>query len=193
MDEAFVDKKEVKKEEEKKEDKKKPKFVRLFNEDQIEVKCLTLEDLEETVKVLKKCSFEVTENEVRKIVSYGMSYGCYVDRMIIGVGLSWPTAFDPERMIFVGDAYNALYMEEPAVMLMYEGRDIRRLLVNERERAALALNYKYAVAFLLDDVPKGSVESYITEAGSQLERIYLSENYMFLRTDKGVLAVKQLK
>ena len=53
-------------------------------------------------------------------------------------------------------------------------------------------NYNYTIAYLYEDIPKGSVVEYIKEAGSQLEKLYLSEDYEFFRTERGVLAVKRL-
>ncbi|MEM2909226.1 MAG: hypothetical protein QW590_02345 [Candidatus Bilamarchaeaceae archaeon] len=197
MEEIFAKKEEgqavVEEKKEKKEKvEKKPKFLHILDQDQVEIKILNEGDVEDAVKVLKQCSFEVTDNEVRKIISYGMSFGCYVNRVLIGVGLGWPTSYDAEKRRFVGESYNAIYLEEPAVLLMYEGRGIRRILVRERENAALARNYRYTVAFISDDVPEGSITDYIKESGTQMEKLYLSENYEFFRTERGVLAVKRV-
>ena len=38
----------------------------------------------------------------------------------------------------------------------------------------------------------GSVTDYITEAGSALEKLYLSEDYEFFRTERGILAFKKI-
>ena len=195
MEEAYakkVDTKETKKEEAKEVEVKKPKFVRLFDEDQLEVKLLTSEDVEDCVKIMKKCSFDVTAEELVKIINYGMSVGCYVDRMLIGVGLGWPASYDSERKMLMGDAPNALYLEDPAVLLMYEGRGIRQILVRERQNAAAERKFRYALAYLSEDMPHSSIEDYIKETGSQLEKVYLAEGYEFIPTQKGVLALKRL-
>ncbi len=197
MEEVFAKKKEDKqvKEEQKPEaveEKKKAKFVHLLDEDQVEIKCLDEEDAEDALKIMQRCSFEVTEEEVEKVISYGTSFGCYVNRMLIGVGLGWPASYDNERKIIIGGGYNAVYLEEPAVLLMYEGRGIRRILLRARERAATSSKYKYTIAYLSEDIPKGNVVDYIKEGGTQLEKLYLSEDYEFFRTSKGVLAVKRL-
>ncbi len=192
MDQGFaVDTKKEKKKEEPKEEKKK-EFIHLLDEDQVEVKKLDREDLEDVVKIMRKCAFDVTEVEVGKIIDYGMSFGCYVNRMLIGVGLGWPTSYDPEKRVIVAGEYNALYIEDPAVLLMYEGRGIRSILLKQRELAAQTANYDYTIAYLSEDIPKGSVVDYIKEAGSQLEKLYLSEEYEFFRTERGVLAVKRM-
>ena len=194
MEEAFAEKKEEVKKEEKAEpeEKKKAKFVHLLDEDQVEIKCLDEEDVKDSLKIMLRCSFEVTEEEVNKVVSYGTSFGCYVNRMLIGVGLGWPATYDHEKKILIGGAPNTLYLEEPAVLLMYEGRGIRRILLKARERSAISSNYKYTIAYLSEDIPKGNVVDYIKEGGTQLEKLYLSEDYEFFRTSKGVLAVKRL-
>lgn len=184
----------VKKEEEeiKKEEPKK-KFLHLLDEDQVEVKRLVKGDSEEIVKVMRKCAFDVTEAEVKSIIEYGTSYGAYVNRMLIGVGLAWPADYDPEqRVVRGGEETNALYQEDPAVLLAYEGRGVRRILLRQREEEARTKTKEYSIAYLYEDLPKGSIVDFIKEAGSQLEKLYLSEDYEFFKTDKGVLAVKKL-
>ncbi|NYZ77706.1 hypothetical protein H0O02_05340 [Candidatus Micrarchaeota archaeon] len=176
----------------KEKEEKKKGFFHLLDEDQVEVKRLTTEDIEDIVKIMRKCSFDVTDKEVGTIIEYNMSFGCYVNRMLIGVGLGWPASYDAEKKAITGMDYNAIYLEDPAVLLIYEGRGIRRILLKEREKEALARNYSYALVYLSEDVPKGSVMEYIKETGSQLEKLYLSENYEFFRTERGVLSVKRL-
>lgn len=196
MDEKFAIKPDEKEQKEEKEEEKKEKplkFVRLFDEDQIEIKLLGSDDVEPAVAVMKKCAFEVTKEEVFKIIFYGLSYGCYDNRMLIAVGLSWPTTYDPERKTLVSsEKNNALYLEEPAVLLMYEGRGLRKILVEEREKLAKARGLKYVVSLLEKDTPRISIEDYIKESGSQLEKIYLERGYKFIPTEYGVLAVKKV-
>lgn len=170
----------------------KKEFIHLLDEEQVEVKRLDAEDLEECVKVMRRCAFDVTETEVGSIVAYNKSFGATVNRMIVGVGLAWPAKFDFEKKKITSGEPNALYLEDPAVLLAYEGRGVRRILLAEREKEALAQHLGYAIAYLYEDVPKGNVAEYILEAGSQLEKLYLSENYEFIRTDRGILAFKKL-
>jgi hypothetical protein len=196
MEQGFAKKVDTKKEkkavEPKEKEEKKKEFIHLLDEDQVEVKKLNDEDLEDVVKIMRKCAFDVTEVEVKKIIDYGLSFGCYVNRMLIGVGLGWPARYDPEGRAIVSGDYNSIYLEDPAVLLMYEGRGIRRILLKQRETAGQGANYRYAIAYLSEDVPKGSVVDYIKEAGSQLEKLYLTEDYEFFRTERGVLAVKRM-
>jgi hypothetical protein len=170
----------------------KKRFVHLLDEDEIEVKALDDEDLEDCVKVMRKCAFDVTEVEVGNIITYKKSYGATVNRMIIGVGLAWPAKLDLDNKKITGGEPNAVYLEDPAVLLAYEGRGVRRILLKQREKGALEAGLKYAIGYLYEDIPKGDIASYITEAGSTLEKLYLSENYEFYRTDKGILAFKRL-
>ncbi len=174
------------------EEEPKKKFVHLLDEEEVEVKKLKYEDIEETVNVMRKCAFDVTETEVENIVVYESSFGATVNRMVVGVGLAWPARLDSERMQIIGGQPNAIYLEDPAVLLAYEGRGIRRILVREREKEGQRKGFKYAIAYLYEDIPKGSIEDYIMEAGSQLEKLYLSEGYNFKRTERGILAIKRI-
>jgi len=170
----------------------KPKFIHLLDEEQVEVTRLTEEDIPECVKVMRKCAFDVTEAEVKNIVDYERSYGAAVNRMIVGVGLAWPANLDTKGMVITSGEPNALYLEDPAVLLAYEGRGIRRILLKEREKEAKESGLKYVMGYLYEDLPKGDIAEHIKEAGSQLEKLYLSEEYEFHRTERGILAFKRI-
>lgn len=184
-------KQETKKDANEKEENK-IKFLNLLDEEEIEIQRLTDEDVDECVKVMRKCAFDVTEAEVKSIIDYGRSFGATVNRMIIGVGLAWPAKLDIESKTITGGEANALYMEDPAVLLAYEGRGVRRILLKEREKEVVEQKLQYGIGYLYEDIPKGSIADYITEAGNQLEKLYLSEGYTFFRTEKGILAFKKL-
>jgi len=182
------------KQEEKKKESESPKmrFINLLDEEEVEMKRLGEEDLEDCVKVMRKCAFDVTEVEVGNIIAYGKSFGATVNRMLVGVGLAWPAKLDiDERRITSGEP-NALYMEDPAVLLAYEGRGVRRILLKEREKEVMTSGLRYSIGYLYEDIPSGDIASYITEAGSALEKLYLSEDYNFFRTERGILAFKKL-
>jgi hypothetical protein len=170
----------------------KKRFVHLLDEEQVEVKRLDMEDVEDCVKVMRKCAFDVTEVEVRNIIAYGKSFAATVNRMIVGVGLAWPAHLDSDTKKIMAGEPNALYLEDPAVLLAYEGRGIRRILLAEREKEAVDSGLRYTMGFLYEDMPTDDIAHYITEAGSALEKLYLSENYEFYRTDKGILATKKV-
>ncbi len=173
-------------------EKPKPRFSHLLDEDNVEIKKLTLEDIEECVKVMRKCAFDVTAKELESIIVFNLSYAATVNRMIVGIGLSWPAKLDFENKKIIGGEPNALYMEDPAVLLSYEGRGVRRILVKEREKGAAEAGMKYTIAYLSEDLPKGDISEYLTESGSQLEKLYLSENYEFVKTDRGILTYKKV-
>lgn len=179
---------------EKKQDVEAPKkkFVHLLDEEEVEVKRLGSDDIEDCVKVMRKCAFDVTEVEVGNIIAYGKSFGATVNRMLVGVGLAWPAKLDLESKRITSGEPNALYMEDPAVLLAYEGRGVRRILLSEREKETIDSKLKYSIGYLYEDIPSGDIASYITEAGSTLEKLYLSENYEFFRTEKGILAFKKV-
>ncbi|VVC04868.1 Uncharacterised protein [Candidatus Bilamarchaeum dharawalense] len=170
----------------------KKKFIHLLSEDEVEVKRLTMEDVEECVKVMRKCAFDVTEAEVGNIIKYGKSFGATVNRMVVGVGLSWPAYLDIRDMKITNNQPNSLYVEDPAVLLAYEGRGVRRILLKEREKEAQYSQYDYVMSYLYEDIPKENISDYIIEAGNQLEKLYLSESYEFARTEKGIMAYKRL-
>jgi hypothetical protein len=173
-------------------DAPKRKFIHLLDEEEVEVKRLDSEDIEDCVKVMRKCAFDVTEVEVGNIIAYGKSFGATVNRMLVGVGLAWPARLDLESKKITSGEANALYMEDPAVLLAYEGRGVRRILLKEREKEAVDSKLKYTIGYLYEDIPKGDIAGYITEAGSALEKLYLSEAYEFFRTEKGILAFKKV-
>ncbi len=180
------------KKEEKQKSEEKKRFVKTQATDQVEVKLLGESDLGETVKIMRKCAFDVTESEVLVILKHNLSYGAYVDRMIVGVSLGWPAFFDEEKLAIIAKEANAIYNEDPAVLISYEGRGIRRILLKKKEEVAKEAGLSYSIAYLYEDLPNGEVSQYIREAGSQLEKLYLSEEYVFHKTKKGVLAVKKL-
>lgn len=179
---------------EKKEQKEaeKPKFMHLLDEDEVEIKRLDLDDVEECVKVMRKCAFDVTDAEVSNIIRYDKSFGATVNRMIIGVGLAWPAKLDIQSKLITSGTPNALYQEDPAVLLGYEGRGIRRILLKEREGESKRSGFRYSIGYLYEDIPKGDIADYIREGGGQLEKLYLSEGYDFFRTEKGILAFKKI-
>lgn len=185
---------EATKQEEKKKAIEAPKkeFVHLLDEEEVEVKLLTLEDVEDCVRVMRRCAFDVTDVEVKSIIAFNQSYGATVNRMIVGVGLAWPAKINPKTKKISGGESNALYLEDPAILLAYEGKGIRRILLKEREKSATSAGLEYSIAYLYEDIPKGSISDYLSEAGNQLEKLFLSENYEFHRTPNGVLAFKKL-
>ncbi len=180
-------KKEVKKQAE------KPRFVYKWEHENIEIKRLDSEDVEESTKVMRKCSFDVTESELQEIIRFGMSFGATVNRMIVGVGLAWPARFDEKAVDVVGGQANALFLEDPAVLLSFEGRGIRRMLIREREEEAKRRGYSFVVSYLEEDIPSEDIGEYIKEAGTKLEMIYWDEGYKFARTPKGILVFKKVK
>ena len=182
----------VKEKENKEIEARKAKFVHTLETEEVEIKRLDSEDVEECTKVMKRCGFEVEEPEVANIVIFGNSFAATVDRLIVGIGLSWSAHLDLATKTMTADKPNALYMEDSAVLLAYEGRGIRRILVQEREKEAKLRGFIYSMAFLSEDAPKEHVAEYISEAGNAMEKLYLSEGYEFYRTEQGILAVKRL-
>lgn len=86
--------------EEKKEEKASPKMrVRSpIDMEEAEIKRLKPEDTEEVTVIMRKCLFSVTDDEVREVLKRNMSYGAYVGRMLVAVGLAWGTAYNPSNL-----------------------------------------------------------------------------------------------
>ncbi len=183
-------KQEVKKEEPKKEEKKKIPELRTLNSEIVEIKKLYLDDLEETVKLLTINGFEVTDKEVEHILRAGLSFGAYVGRQLVGLGLAWIACFDMKKTILVDGDPNSIYLEDVVLSLAYEGRDIRNMLLKAREEEAKNRNLLYSIAHVSEDLPLGGLEDYIRERGKKQTKLYLLEQYEFFDTKNGLLAVK---
>ncbi len=158
----------------------------------VEIKKLDSGDVDEVYMVMRKTLWESSREQVTEVIKEGMSYGAYVERMLVGAGLAWPAHYDEKKEKIAKGEPNAIYMEDVALLLAYEGRGIRKILVEEREKAGKSAGFRYAVAFISPDWPKGSLEDMIKERGNRIERAYLAEGYKFLRTKDGILAVKAL-
>ncbi|MCP4648022.1 MAG: hypothetical protein GY852_09875, partial [bacterium] len=127
-----------------KQDKKK-KFHSPTDVENVEVKKLDVDDVEEASTVMRKCLFTVTDDEVGGILEKEMSYGGFVDRILVAVALSWGVRFNPESWEFEEGEDNAVFLEDDAILLAYEGRGIRELLIEKREEEGEAMGFKYAV------------------------------------------------
>ncbi len=189
MGEAF---KVVQKEEKKPVHEIKKEIFTLLDEDEVEIKRLSMDDIEECVKVMRKCTFDVTASDLSVVIKYGVSFGAYVNRMMVGAGLAWLACFDFESKQIVQGTPNALYLEDPAVLIAYEGRGVRKSLILEREKEAKSQNLTYLFAYLTDPPKKENIEGYIKEASSSLESMYYSLGFQFLGTPKGLIAFKKL-
>jgi predicted N-acetyltransferase YhbS len=160
-----------------------------------EIKRLDEEDLDEVVKLMRSVLFEIGTKEVRQIkdiIAEGHSYGAYVERFIVGVGLAWPVFFDrTEKTFDTSQDANALYMEETAVLNEYQGKGIIEMLIEEREREAKRSGLEYAVG-LCGSLPEGDIRANIESGGSLMQKKYLLLNYRFARTESGLVAFKRV-
>ncbi|MBN2478550.1 GNAT family N-acetyltransferase [Candidatus Micrarchaeota archaeon] len=179
------------KKEKKDEEKKKLPVLRTLQDEQIEIKKLNSEeDVENAFKLLKKSGFEVTKKEIEQIVKEGVSFGAYVSRILIAVGLGWKAYLNPKKVSISDGEPNAVYLEDVVVSLQYEGRGIRSMLIKAREKEALANKFLYSMAYISGDLPEGGIEDYIKERGGKLAKEYLLRGYEFHKTKDGTLAVK---
>lgn len=180
-------------EEEGPQEQKKKKFHSQIDMEEVEVKLLGREDLEEAGKVMRKCLFSVSDEEIRKILDKGMSYGAFVDRMLVAVALSWGVLFNPEIRDFENGAENAIFLEDDAILLSYEGKGIRELLIAKREDAGRVRAFPYAVAITSQSNPHDeNVGDAVKQRGNKTEKALMKKGYKFFKTRNGVIAYRNL-
>ncbi len=171
----------------------KPKKLELLSDfENVEIKKLMLADLDEVFVIMRKTLWESTKEQVADVLKAGMSYGAYVERMLVGAGLAWPAYYDEKRERIAKGESNAVYLEDVALLLAYEGRGIRKILVEEREKEGKTNGLSYAVSYINPDWPAGTLEDLIKERGNRMEKTYFMRGYEFKRGKDGVLAVKKL-
>lgn len=181
------------------EKRKEPEALRLKKMDlisdleNVEIKKLTMAELDEVHMIMRKTLWEASKQQIIDVLKAGMSYGAYVERMLAGAGLAWSAHYDEKKEKLVpGAEPNAIYLEDVALLLSYEGRGIRTMLVHEREKFGRAAGFQYAIAYISPDWPRGSLEDMILERGNRIEKTYQTEGYHFVRSKDGILAVKRL-
>lgn len=180
------------------EEKKEPEAMKLKKLDllsdieNVEIKKLEIADVDDVYLIMRKTLWEASKEQVADVIKANMSYGAYVERMLVGAGLAWTAHYNEKKECMAKGEPNALYLEDVALLLAYEGRGIRRILVEEREKEARNNGFQYVLAYISPDWQKGSLEDMIRERGNRIERAYLSQGYRFIRTKDGILAVKKL-
>lgn len=179
-------------------DNKEPEYQKIRKMDllagveEVEIGKLEPEDADEVHKVMRKALWECAKEEVLGVINYGMSYGAYVERMLVGAGLAWAVHYDEARGEISSGEPNAVFMEDVALLLAYEGKGIRKMLIEEREKEGKSRGFTYAIAYISPDWNEGDIGAQIMETGNRMERAYLSCGYSFKRAKNGVLAVKRL-
>lgn len=168
------------------------KMELLSDMEHVEIKKLAPADLDNVYALMRKTLWESTKEQIADVIKEGMSYGAYVERMLVGAGLGWPAYYDEKNKEIGKGGPNAIFMEDIALLLSYEGRGIMKMLVEEREKEAKEKGISYAVGFISPDWPKGNLGDMIKERGNRIEKIYLDAGYEFFRTKDGILAVKRL-
>lgn len=160
--------------------------------EEAEIKRLTPEDSEEVTNIMRKCLFAVTEDEVREVLKRNMSYGAYVGRMLVAVGLAWGTAYNPSNLQLETGYTNAIFLEDDAVLLPYEGKGLRELLVDHREMEGRAHEFQFAVTLTTPLNPDGNLDEIVAQRGTKTEKVLMKAGYRFYKTQAGVIAVKQI-
>lgn len=172
---------------------KKKKFHAPTDVEQVEVKKLDVDDVEEAAKVMRKCLFTVTDEEIGGIIKKNMSYGGFVDRILIAVALSWGVTFNPESWEFEEGEENAVFLEDDAILLAYEGKGTRELLIEKREEEGKERDFRYAVAITSQINPDDAkIKEVVQQRGNKTEKALLKRGYRFSKTKNGVVAYKEL-
>ncbi len=174
-------------------EQKKRRFHSPVDMEEAEIKLLAREDVEEAGKVMRKCLFSVTDKEIEAIIAKGMSYGAFVDRMLVAVALSWAVRFNPDTKDFEQGEDNAVFLEDDAILLTYEGKGIRELLIEKREEEGGAHRLGYSVAITSQAHPQGeNVSEVVRQRGNKTEKALLKKEYKFFKTKNGVIAYRNL-
>ena len=162
--------------------------------EEVEVKLLSVSDFDAVYPVLQKCLFAAEPDEVKEALSKNLSFGAYVDRILVAVGLAWPINFDPETMDFYNSEPNAVFLEDDAVLLQYEGKGLRKLLIEKREEKAKNSGFKYSVTILeVPDTSSGEdINTIFSKRGNKTEKLLLSMGYKFIKQEDRIIAFKQI-
>jgi len=154
------DSKKMSKKKEKKKKKKKIEQIPAPNYN-VEIRLINLDDLKDVLKVFKNAKFDITKGEVEHVLQFEMSYGAFVNRKLVAVGLAWPSNFDPINVkVIVSDTPNAMYLEDVAILKKFEGRRIRSMLITARENEAIKRGLDYVITLEPKDPKlKDAIES----------------------------------
>lgn len=167
-----------------------------IDSEQVELKKLEPEDLEDVLSVMRKSAFEIgnaEKKEIEGIIKQGFSYGAYVDRMLVAVALAWPICFEESsKMIESCSQPNTLYVEDLAILIAYEGKGIREKLVDELEREAKQSGLSYVLAIVGENPKEEDIPSVIEERGTKSERLYLRKGYKFFKGGYGLTAYRKV-
>ena len=167
-----------------------------FGDQRIEIKQLSIDDFDDVVLIMRKAMFEINSSvkeEVKNILKLNYSYGAYFERLLIAVALAWPVPFDDVLKEIRGEEANAMYIEDIAVLISYEGKGIREMLISEIEKRAKSDGFTYVVSIVGPNPKEGTdIIDMINNRGSRSERSYLSLGYKFIRSSDGLIAFKKI-
>jgi hypothetical protein len=167
-----------------------------IDSEQVEFKILDSEDIDDILSVLRRTAFEIGEKEkreVQEIIDYGLSYGAYVDRLLVGLTLIWPLCFNEQtKAIFKCSEKNALYMEDITILIAYEGKGIREKLLELSEQLGSSKGYKYLVSVCGENPKEDDIKMVIEQRGTKIERALLNAGYKFFKGEYGLTAYKRL-
>jgi len=165
-----------------KKQKKKVKVQPLVpTEYNVEIRLLTLSDLKDSMKVFENAKFDITKGEVEHILQFDMSYGAFVNRKLMAVGLAWPANFDPKEVtVTISETPNAMYLEDVAIFKKSEGRRIRSMLITSRENESIKRGLDYVVTQeskdpMLKDLIEAAYINYL-KYKSKNNKVYMAKH-----------------
>ncbi|MEM4295429.1 MAG: hypothetical protein QXS91_01325 [Candidatus Anstonellales archaeon] len=164
--------------------------------EQTEFKLLEKEDIDDVVSVLRRTAFEIGEKEIKEleeIIRYKTSYGAYVDRLLVGLSLSWPLCFNElTKSLYSCNEANTLYLQDIAILIAFEGHGIREKLIELTEQRAKEKKLNYVVCVCGENPKEDELNYVIEKRGTKLERALYNANYKFFKGHYGLTAYKRL-
>ena len=169
----------------------------MADSEETEFKLLDFEDIDDIASVLRKVAFEIGEKEkkqIKEILADKCSYGAYVDRLLVGLSLSWKICFNEStKSIYKCPEKNSIIIEEIAILVAYEGKGIREKLIELTEKAAYEKSLMYVVCVCGENPKEDNVIDVIKSRGTKLEKTLLQSGYSFFKGKYGLTAFKKLQ
>ena len=164
--------------------------------EEIELKILTEEDIEDIVEVFKKVMVTIGNEElrgIREVLKEQLSFGAYVDRMLVGFILGWKICFDKDsKSIATCDNPNTLYMEDIAVLNEYEAKGVRKALLLEMEKVSKEKGIPFLLTIVGDNPKEEDIIKKIEEGGTKHTKLLLEKGYKFFKSEHGLVAYKKI-
>ena len=171
------------------------KLKKLYKEgaadiEHVEIKKLEEEDLDEALKIIGSFGIEINEElkkDLLEIIKEELSFGAYVDRVLVGVLLAFGVFYDGEEV--KESPQNSSFIEDIYIINLYEGKGIREKLIEELIKESRERGLKY-VLFLEDKI----INPKEIDRERKIMRVLASFGFKFKINEKEnyTLALKEL-